>query len=112
MGLVVLLVASRVTGDRRSHRDPAAIAVGVGGALLLEAVFVRYADRLLPLWNRRGVPTASLVSVVAIGILGIRRAPRVVTALVWGLLTYFGLLAVVLAGLWCPSPSDVEPEPP
>ena len=112
VGLVVLLVASRVTGDRRSHRDPAAIAVGVGGALLLEATFVRYAARLLPLWNRRGVPTASLLAVLSVGILGGRRAPRVAMALVWGLLTYLALLAVVLAGLWRPPASATETDQP
>ena len=112
VGLAVLLVASLVTAGRRALRDPGAVAVGVGGALLLEATFVRYAERLLPLWNRRGVPTASLLVVLSIGILGVRRAPRVATALVWGLLTYLGLLTVVLAGLWRPSPSDEEPDQP
>lgn len=100
VGLAVLLAGSAATVGPGVLLDPAAAAMGVAGALALEAAFLRYADRLLPLWERRGVPAASLLGLLAVGVAALLYEPRLVGALAWGLATYLLLLACVLAGVW------------
>lgn len=89
--------------------DPLAVVVGVAAALLVEAAFLRYPERLLARWERRGVPAASLLAVLAVGVAGLRYAPAVVGGLLWGLATYLALLGCVLAGFGNPLSRVVRP---
>jgi hypothetical protein len=101
-GLVVLLGGAAVAVGPAPILDPAAAAVGVAGAILVEVLFLRYPRRLLGLWERRGVPAATLLVVLAVGVAALRYAPRLVGALVWGLATYLALFGCVLAGFGNP----------
>ena len=88
---------------RRDQLDallsPGAVVAGVGGAVGLEAVLLRHAERTRTLWHRRSVRVASLLGTVLAGRELIRRSdPRAVAALCWGLLAYLAMLGVVLAG--------------
>lgn len=89
--------------------DPLAVAGGVAAALLVEAAFLRYPERLLARWERRGVPAASLLAILAVGVAGLRYAPAVVGGLLWGLATYLALLGCVLAGFGNPLSRVVRP---
>lgn len=82
--------------------DPLAVAVGVVGSLAVEVLFLRYPDRLLAAWERRGVPLLAALLVVVAGVLAARHAPLVVGAVCWGLATYLALLGAVVAGLGNP----------
>jgi hypothetical protein len=88
---------------RRDRLDallsPGAVVAGVGGAVGLEAVLLRHAERTRALWHRRSVRVASLLGTVLAGRELIRRSdPRAVAALCWGLLAYLAMLGGVLAG--------------
>lgn len=98
VGLLVLLSGTVGSVGVGPLLDPTAVVGGVLVACLVEAAFLRYPEILLSLWERRGVPTASLLVVVALGAAAGRYAPAVVGALVWGLATYLALLGCVLAG--------------
>ena len=102
VGLLVLLSGTIGTVGVGPVLDPTAAVGGVLVALLVEAAFLRHPEILLSPWERRGVPTASLLVVVALGAAAVRYAPVAVGALVWGLATYLALLGCVLAGLGNP----------
>nr|WP_206042121.1 hypothetical protein [Haloarcula argentinensis] len=73
-----------------------AIAVGVVGALGVEALFVLDTP-VASLWERRGVRTGSAVALLTCAVvLAALVGPVVVAAACWGLVTYFALLAVSL----------------
>ncbi|QLD87569.1 hypothetical protein HWV07_00365 [Natronomonas salina] len=101
-GLGVLLAGSLATVGAGPLLDPAAAAVGVAGAGLLEVAFLRYPGVLLAAWERRYVPLVGLLVVLGLGSLAVLFAPVLVGALAWGLVTYLALLACVLAGLGNP----------
>ena len=102
VGLAALAAGAVRTVGAGPLLDPAAVAGGVAGALLLEAAFLRYPGVLLAVWERRGVPAAALLAVVAVGVAALRYAPVVVGGLLWGLATYLALLGCVLAGVGNP----------
>lgn len=97
-GLAALLAGALTTVGAGPLLDPAAAAIGVSGAGLLEVAFLRYPDVLLAAWERRYVPLAGLLVVLGVGSLAVLYAPVLVGALAWGLVTYLALLACVLAG--------------
>jgi len=101
-GLCVLVALAVRTGVTGRLLDPRVAVAGVAGAVLVEAVFLRYPDRALALWDRRGVPVVALLVLLAGAVLAVRIAGWLVPALVWGLLCYLALLACVLAGLGNP----------
>ena len=101
-GLVVLLAGAAAVDALGTVLDPLAAVAGVAGAVLLEVAFLRYPERLLGLWGRRGVPTAGLLTVLAVGAVAVQVAPGVLGALVWGLAAYLALLGCVLAGFGNP----------
>ena len=101
-GLIVLLAGVAAVDALGAVLDPRAAVAGVAGAALLEVAFLRYPERLLGLWERRGVPVAGLLVVLFAGVTTVRYAPAAVGALVWGLATYLALLGCVLAGLGNP----------
>jgi len=73
-----------------------AVAIGVTGALGVEALFVLDTP-VASLWERRGVRTASAVTLlICAGGLAVRLGPVIVAAACWGLITYFVILAVSL----------------
>ena len=102
VGLLVLLSGTVGAVGVGPVLDPTAVVGGVLVACLVEAAFLRSPEILLSLWERRGVPTASLLAVVALGAVAVRYAPAAVGALVWGLATYLALLGCVLAGFGNP----------
>ena len=102
VGLFALLSATVWTVGVEPVLDPLAVAGGVFVALVVEAAFLRYPGLLHSLWERRGVPTASLLAVLACGVAAVRYGPVVAGILVWGLATYLLLLGCVLAGLGNP----------
>ncbi|WP_246986335.1 hypothetical protein [Halorientalis marina] len=102
LGLVVLAALTLATAGPAALLAPVAVLAGAAGALALELVFLRYPDRALGLWERRGVPGVALVGLLAGAVLAVRAAPWLAGAAVWGLLTYLGLLACVLAGVGNP----------
>lgn len=101
-GFSALLAGALATVGADPLFDPAAVAVGVAGSVLLEVAFLRYPDVLLAAWERRGVPVAGLLLVIGLGAVAARFAPVLVGALAWGLVAYLGLLACVLVGLGNP----------
>lgn len=102
VGVSILLVGSAVSVGLGPLVDPLAVVGGVVAAVLVEVAFLRYPGLLLSLWDRRGVPTTSLLVVVALGAAAVRYAPVAVGALVWGLATYLVLLGCVLSGVGNP----------
>ncbi|MFY4812953.1 hypothetical protein ACOJIV_09720 [Haloarcula sp. AONF1] len=86
----------RQTGALGTLRSGSAVAVGVACALGVEALFV-FDTPVASLWERRGVRTASAVALIACAVgLAVLVGPVVVAAACWGLITYFGILAVSL----------------
>ncbi|MES3517398.1 MAG: hypothetical protein PPP58_07025 [Natronomonas sp.] len=82
--------------------DPIAVATGIVGASLLEAAFLRHSEWLLSVWERRGVPIVGFCVVVSIAAGAVGYAPRLLGAIVWGLLVYLLLLGCVLTGVGNP----------
>ncbi|WP_254822285.1 hypothetical protein [Haloglomus halophilum] len=80
---------------RQRLRDPGAALAGIGCALALEWAFIRYPEQLLSLWERPAVNRGSALALLGGGLLA-RGAPRVLAAACWGLVTYFGLLVVLI----------------
>lgn len=89
-------VGTRFVGTTPFLR-PRAIATGVVGALVIEWAFLA-SPALATGWERRGVPVASAVAVVVAAAVLAPRAPWLVGAVAWGLVTYGGLLGCVLVG--------------
>ena len=83
-------------GALHTLRSVPAVAVGVTGALGIEALFVRDTP-VGSLWERRGVRAGSAFALLA-GAVGLTTlvGPIVVAAACWGLATYFALLAGTL----------------
>jgi hypothetical protein len=102
VGLVALSTLAVVTAGRAVLVDLRAIAVGVAGAVALEALFLRYPSVLLELWERPGVAVLALVALVGCGGVAVLVAPWLVGAGVWGLLVYLAVLGCVLAGVGNP----------
>jgi hypothetical protein len=102
VGAVVVAVLAVTATGRGAVLRPRAAAVGVAGAVSLEVLFLRYPDRLLPLWEQRGVPTGSLFLVITSGAVSVRYVPWLLGALCWGFGTYLALLASVSAGFGNP----------
>jgi hypothetical protein len=102
-GLLALLtvVALVAVGTRRfgvaPFVRPLAVVTGVGGALVIEWVFLA-SPTLATGWERRGVPVASAVVVVVAAAVLAPRAPWLVGAAAWGLVVYGCLLGCVLVG--------------
>jgi uncharacterized membrane protein YoaK (UPF0700 family) len=108
-GLCVLVAIASETGSASRLLDPRVAVVGVAGGLLVEVVFLRYPERALALWDRRGVPVLALAALLAVAVVAVRLAGWLVPVLVWGLLCYLALLACVLAGLGNPVATLVGP---
>jgi hypothetical protein len=96
--LVALVAAGLWTVGADPLVAPAGVATGVVGALVVEAVFLRYPDRLLSVWASTGVAVAGVVAVLLLGAGAVWVAPWVLGAVCWGLVTYLVLLGCVLAG--------------
>jgi len=96
---LVLVAYLRRAGALDMLWAESAVAVGVIGALSVEALFVLDTP-VASLWERRGVRTASAVALLGVaGGFAVLLGPIVVAAACWGLTTYFGILAV---SLWYP----------
>jgi hypothetical protein len=95
--LVALVVVGVRTVGVAPFRHPLAAAVGVAGALGVEWAFLA-SPALATGWERRGVPLASAVAVVVVAVVLVPRAPWLVGAAAWGLVTYGVLLGCVLVG--------------
>jgi hypothetical protein len=96
----LLLALLAVTGGLGELSNPAAMAVGVFGAVAVEAAFL--ADTPVADWWTR--PWARVVSAVVFlgSTLGTALVvgPLVVAAACWGLATYFAFLALAVSGYW------------
>jgi hypothetical protein len=101
-GVLVALLAVGTLVDGDPFLDPRAVVLGVGGALLVEAAFLRYPERLLALWARPVVALAGVGAVAGFGLVALWRAPWVLGALTWGLGTYVTLFACVVLGFGNP----------
>lgn len=99
--LVALLVVGTLIGGDPFF-DPRAVALGVCGALAIEAAFLRYPGRLLALWARPAVALAGVGAVAGLGVLALWAAPWLLGALTWGLVTYLVLLVCILLGVGNP----------
>jgi hypothetical protein len=94
---LILVAYLRRAGALDTLWAVSAVAVGVAGALGVEALFVLDTP-VASLWERRGVRTGSAVALLACaGGLAILLGPVVVAAACWGLVTYFVILAVSLS---------------
>jgi hypothetical protein len=102
LGLSALAGVTLATAGPTALLAPGAVLAGVAGAVALELVFLRYPDRALGVWERRGVPAVALAGLLAGAALAVRAVPWLAGAAVWGLLTYLALLLCVLAGLGNP----------
>ena len=93
---LVLVAYLRRAGALDTLWTESAVAVGVAGALGVEALFMLDTP-VASLWERRGVRTASAVTLLGVaGGFAVFLGPVVVAAACWGLITYFGTLAVSL----------------
>jgi hypothetical protein len=81
---------------------PPVVVAGVGGAIAIEAVFLRCPDRMLSVWSSPVVAVASVASVLCLGVAAVLIAPWVLGAVCWGLATYLVLLVCVLVGVGNP----------
>jgi hypothetical protein len=80
--------------------DPVPAALGVAGALALELPFYLVPERADRCWDRPGVRAGAAVGVVvAGGGFAVLFGPRTMALLLAGLLTYFVLLALTVAGI-------------
>ncbi|WP_255196211.1 hypothetical protein [Halorarius litoreus] len=96
--LALLLVLAWAAGATRALTRVGPAVVGVGGSLLLEAVFLRYPDRTHELWERPLVQAVAFALVAGIGILAIQSGLGwALAALAWGLVAYLLLLAIVVS---------------
>jgi len=93
---LALVAYLRQAGAVDTLWSASAVAVGVAGALGVEALFVLDTS-VASLWERRGVRTAAAIAlfVSAVG-LAVLLGPVVAAAACWGLITYFVMLAVDL----------------
>jgi hypothetical protein len=95
--LLGLVAVGLVADGGTALLDPAAAAVGVAGALVLELPFLLAPERAHAVWTRSGVRAgAALVTLVGGAAAALLVGPTVVGALVWGLVTYFLLLGAVV----------------
>jgi hypothetical protein len=92
----LVLVGTRLVGVAPFVR-PLAVGTGVLSALALEWSFL-VSPTLAAGWERSGVPVAGAVGVLAIAAVVAPRAPWLLGAAAWGLVTYGCLLGCVLAG--------------
>ena len=92
----LVAVGTRAVGVAPVVR-PLAAAVGVAGALVLEWAFLA-SPTLATGWERRGVPAVSAAAVVVVAVVLVPRAPWLVGAVAWGLVTYGCLLGCALVG--------------
>lgn len=96
----VLVAVLLVTGGTATLARPGAVLAGVFGALVVEAAFL--ADTpAAELWARPPVQVGAALALVggAVGTAAVL-GPVVVAVACWGLVTYFALLALTLAGYW------------
>lgn len=93
---LALVAYLRQVGAVDTLWSASAIAVGVAGALSVEALFVLETP-VASLWDRRGVRTAAAIALVVCAVgLAVFLGPVVAAAAYWGLVTYFVMLAVGL----------------
>lgn len=97
LGAIVVVAAWR--GTLSALTVPGALLVGGVGAVLLELLLAWYPDRSAALWENRWVRAASTVGVVVASVVAAFLVPRFLGVLVGGLLAYFVLLGLVLAGV-------------
>jgi len=93
-GLVV--VGTHLVGVAPFVR-PVAVVTGIVGALGVEWGFLA-SPTLAAGWERRGVPVAGAVGVLVVAAVVAPRAPWLLGAAAWGLVTYGCLLGCVLVG--------------
>lgn len=98
-GLCGLTGLGVLTGHTATLADPLGIGVGVIAAVAVEVVFLWYPSQAMNIWKRQWVPLASLCVVLVAGVLAVTYVPVLLTAAVWGLLTYLVLLGCVLVGV-------------
>jgi hypothetical protein len=99
----VLLALLTVTASLSLLARPETAAVGVGVALLVEALFV-VDTPAVELWERRSVRLVSAAALIGGAVLAVATAGRwLVAAACWGLAAYFALLALLVSGVWDPS---------
>lgn len=96
--LAALLAGLTWTGRAAALSHPVAVAVGVAGAVALEAVFLR-APRMAAAWERPAVWVGGTLAtlLVGAGLLWVGGSVAV-AAVCWGLVTYLALLGAVVAG--------------
>lgn len=94
VGLVT--VGTRLVGVAPFVR-PLAVVTGIVGALGIEWCFLA-SPALAAGWERRGVPVAGAVGVFLVAAVAAPRAPWLLGAAAWGLVTYACLLGCVLVG--------------
>ena len=94
-----LLFGARSVGvDGAILLKPSLAGVGCGGMACVEVVLLRYPERTRRLWERRVVQVTSVLGVLVGGAIAVSvGAVWVVAVLVWGLVAYLGLVAVVAA---------------
>lgn len=102
IGLCLLVAATGRAGRQSLLLSPAGGAVGVGGAVALELLFLRYPGQLLSRWERPGIAVAAATLTVAVGLAALWVVPVLAGVLAWGLLTYLCLAFCVAAGLGNP----------
>jgi hypothetical protein len=97
---VVLLGVLAATDAVGELATPLAVALGVSGAVVVEAAFLAETP-VADWWRRPWVRIAGALTLVG-GALGaaLLVGPTVVAAACWGLATYFVFFAVALAGYW------------
>jgi hypothetical protein len=108
--LCVLVVAGARLVGVSPFLHPLAVGVGVLGAIGIEWGFL-VSPTLAAGWERRGVPLASALTVLAVAAAVTPHAPWLAGAAAWGLVTYGCLLACVLVGwgnpvAWLPTDRD------
>jgi hypothetical protein len=100
--LAAVLAAGLWTVGPGVFARPVAVGVGVGGAVVVEWLFLSYPDRLLALWERPVVAVASVAVLGGLLVVSWQVSPWLLGAVGWGLVTYLCLLGCLLVGLGNP----------
>lgn len=88
---------------------PSAAALGVGGAVAVEAAFLQFPGTLLAVWECPGVAVAGTAAVGLLAAGSLLVAPWLLGAAAWGLVTYLLLAGCVLVGVGNPLAALVGP---
>ncbi len=103
LALLALLGYCGVLVATEASLAPVWFLLGALGAVVLEALTLRYRQPVRSLWERRGVQLAAIVGVLGVALVAALTAATALTSLVaGGLVAYLVMLGLVSVGVVSP----------